>query len=86
MKIVEINGEDTSGSCLVVCVHKLNEFSGVTTKFFETFYFQNYDDLLLYLSFESCVNCKIKAYKILERFADKKYSGLEFRDAMKSRI
>ena len=86
MKIISLKGEDASGSCVVVCVRKHNRFTGKTTRFFETFFFYNTEDIQLYLLFDACDKCRVKGYEILKRFGRLLYSGIEFKEAMKARI
>ena len=86
MEIVKLKGEDMSGRNIVVCAHKFNKFSGQTTKFFETFFLENLEDIYTYLLFDACDNCRIKGYEILKRFGKVLYSGLNFQQAMKARI
>ena len=86
MKIVKLNGEDMSGKNIVVCAHKLNKLSGQTTPIFETFFFENEEDIKLWLLFDSCDNCRIKGYVVLTRFGRLLYAGIDFQEAMKSRI
>jgi len=86
MKVVKLKGEDMSGRNIVVCVYKFNKFSGQTIKFYETFFFENEEDILLWLAFDACDECRVKGYGVFKRFGNLLYSGLDFQEAMKARI
>lgn len=86
MKIIKLKGEDMSGRNIVICAHKLNKFTGQVTKIFETFFFENQDDIKFWLLFDACDKCRVKGYEVLKRFGKVLYSGLNFQHAMKARI